>query len=216
MTRDSYDTSKRISHSFGFDPAESQHHFVVTIQRASTQKVEISEHFTWDSVKGSSEVTYTNKLDGQVRAVLVRPKWDAIADEVRAHFNQRLKKIRKKAGAWRTGPNLVRKELGKELVLLAWAIEDADPGLVSNAVANWKGLVAEERWWLYTQTAAATGHGTLDRGKGWRKALRFALSENPAINRSPDDLVVPEFFRLASESDLDERPKEADERDNES
>jgi hypothetical protein len=91
---------------------------------------------------------------------LARPKWDLIADEVRAQFNQRLKRSGMKSGAWRTGANLLRRELGKELVLLAWAIEDADPSLIPTAIANWNGLVPEERWWLYTQTAAATGHAT--------------------------------------------------------
>jgi hypothetical protein len=40
------------------------------------------------------------------------------------------------------------------------------------------GLRPEERWWLFTVTAAATGfpeHADI----GWRKALRFALTENP-------------------------------------
>ena len=37
-----------------------------------------------------------------------------------------------------------------------------------------RGLKPEERWWLYTMTAAATGlaHQT---GMGWRAALRQAL-----------------------------------------
>ena len=72
------------------------------------------------------------------------------------------------------------------------------PSLLSTAVANWKGLVPEERWWLYTQTAAATGHGVRDRGKGWRKAVRFALTENPITSRPPQEAMVPEFFRLAA------------------
>lgn len=60
---------------------------------------------------------------------------------------------------------LVRRDLGKELVLLAWAIEDADPALIPTAIANWNGLVPEERWWLYTQTAAATGHAQRSRAR---------------------------------------------------
>ena len=69
--------------------------------------------------------------------------------------------------------------LGKELVLLAWSIEDADPTLIPVAVKNWMGLAPEERWWLYTMTNAATGHAVSGRGKGWRKAVRYALTENP-------------------------------------
>lgn len=191
-----------LSRSFGFDPAESQHHFLVNIPRGTTQDVQISEHFTWTESNGSSPITLGTKVDGQIRVILPRHKWNEIADDIRAEVNQRLKRMGKKAGSWRIGHNLVRRELGKELVLLAWAIEDADPGLVPNAVANWKGLVPEERWWLYTQTAAATGHGVNDRGKGWRKALRFALTENPVTTRASDKPIVPEFFQTASQRAL--------------
>ena len=88
--------------------------------------------------------------------------------------------------------------LGKELTVLAWAIEDADPSTVPTAIANWQGLAAEERWWLYTMTAAATGNYLAGRGRGWRKALRYALTENPVTARPSDQPVVPEFFRLVS------------------
>ena len=192
-------TQTQVSRSFGFDPAEGRHHFVVSIPRGGKQDIEISEHFTWNPKTGSSPVTLGGNEDGQIRVVLVRPKWDAIADEVRAAFNTRLKRMGRRPGAWKVGKNLVRRELGKELVLLAWAIEEADPGLIPSALANWKGLVPEERWWLYTQTAAATGHGLRDRGKGWRKAIRFALTENPVGLRAKDKAVVPEFFRIAAE-----------------
>ena len=70
--------------------------------------------------------------------------------------------------------------LGKELCVLCWAVEDADPALIPEAIRNWEGLAPEERWWLYTMTAAATGQAE-QRGVGWRKALRFALTENPLV-----------------------------------
>ena len=185
-----------IKNSFGFDPAESQHHFLVEIPRGGEAQIKISEHLTWDDEAGSSAVTTGAAQDGQIRVLLARLKWDAIADELRAQFNLRLKKLGKKSGSWRAGPNLVRRELGKELVLLAWAIEEADPALIQTAIVNWNGLVPEERWWLYTQTAAATGHGINDRGRGWRKAVRYALTENPVHGSA--DAVVPEYFRRAN------------------
>lgn len=184
--------------SFGFDPSESTHHFLVMIPRSATGDIEISEHFSWAAAGGSSEVTTGTRQDGQIRVVLARLKWDAIADEVRAEFNRSLRQRGHKPGGWKVGRNPVRRELGKELLLLAWAIEDADPSLIPNALANWKGLVAEERWWLYTQTAAATGHGITDRNKGWRKAVRYALTENPVHSRTGSEAVVPEYFRLAN------------------
>lgn len=190
-------TANELKNGFGFDPDESAHHFLVTIPRGATGEIQISEHFTWNSETGSSEVTTGTRQDGQIRALLARIKWDAVADEIRAEFNRRLRQIGRKPGSWKVGANPVRRELGKELVLLAWAIEDADPSLIDNALANWKGLVPEERWWLYTQTAAATGHGITDRNKGWRKAVRYALTENPVTARA-GDAVVPEYFRVAA------------------
>lgn len=188
-----------LQNSFGFDPQESTHHFLVNLSRGGNTNIDISEHFSWDDAVGSSELSYGSRLDGQIRVRLARPKWDAIADEVRVVFNQRLKQMGRRSGNWRVGPNIVRRELGKELVLLAWAIEDADPGLIPDAIANWKGLVPEERWWLYTQTAAATGHGTADKGRGWRKAVRFALTENP-VQATDTETTVPEFFQRATSS----------------
>jgi len=135
-----------------------------------------------------------------VRTRLGRSKWNAIADVVRAEFNTRLRKQGKRPGKWMTGYNPVSRVLGKELTLLAWAIEDADPALVTTAIANWQGLMAEERWWLYTMTAAASGEYVTGRSVGWRKAVRFALTENPIPVRLDGARVVPEFFRLVQES----------------
>jgi len=70
---------------------------------------------------------------------------------------------------------------GWYLIILAWALEYADPELAITAVHNWLGLAPEERWWLYTMTNVATGHAINERNKGWRKALRFAFTENPAM-----------------------------------
>jgi hypothetical protein len=148
------------------------------------------------------------RQDGQIRVLLTRPKWDAIADEVRSQFNRRLRKGGFKSGNWRIGHNLVRRELGKELVLLAWAIEEADPSLIATALANWSGLVPEDRWWLYTQTAAATGHGIDGRGRGWRKAIRYALTENPISGGRIGDPVVPEFYRRAQIGPLFQKVRE--------
>ncbi|CCJ33434.1 FIG00528661: hypothetical protein [Caloramator australicus RC3] len=61
--------------------------------------------------------------------------------------------------------------------MLAWAIEDCDPSIIPIAIKNWLGLSKEERWWLFTMTNAATGHANDKRG--WRKAIRYALTENP-------------------------------------
>jgi hypothetical protein len=186
--------------TFGFDPAGSVSHFLVHIPAGTTQPIVISEHLSWDPDHIDQSAHYGERLDGQVRSCLDRPKWNAIAEVIRAEFNIRLKKEGKRPGRWKIGHNTVNRTLGKELTLLAWAIEDADPALISTAVANWQGLTPEERWWLYTMTAAATGSYISGRGRGWRKAVRFALTENPVSDHPSDEPVVPEFFRLVSQS----------------
>ncbi len=189
-----------LAGAFGFEPKESAAHFLVHIPAGSTLPVEISDHLSWDDERVQQSIHYrTDREDGQVRSRLPRSKWNDIAEAVRAEFNARLKKAGKRPGKWKTGCTPVARMLGKELTLLAWAIEDADPSLTVVAIANWQGLSPEERWWLYTMTAAATGHHSDGRNRGWRKAVRFALTENPVTHRTTDQPVVPEFFRLVAE-----------------
>ncbi len=151
--------------------------------------------------------------DGQIRCRLARGKWNEVAEVVRAEFNLRLRKMGHKPGKWKTGYNPVSRLFGKELTLLAWAIEDADPGLTNTAVANWQGLAPEERWWLYTMTAAATGNAVTGRNRGWRKAVRFALTENPVSARPSDQPQIPEFFRLVCDAADYDAPANTGERE---
>jgi hypothetical protein len=200
MTTKTNPAHDALTGTFGFEPDESAAHFLVHIPAGSTLPVEISEHLSWDAERVQySAHCGAEREDGQMRCRLPRSKWNDIAEVVRAEFNSRLKKLGKRPGKWKTGFNPVTRMLGKELTLLAWAIEDADPALTATAVANWQGLSPEERWWLYTMTAAATGHHSAGRNRGWRKAVRFALTENPVTHRLTDQPVVPEFFRLVSE-----------------
>ncbi|RMD63492.1 MAG: DUF3780 domain-containing protein [Alphaproteobacteria bacterium] len=186
--------------AFGFDPDEATAYFLVHVPRSNAQPVEVSEHLSWNPERITLAAHYGERDDGQVRCRLARPKWNEIADVVRAEFNARLKREGRRPGRWKAGFNPVTRLLGKELTVLMWAIEDADPATIPIAIANWQGLTPEERWWLYTMTAAATGNAITDRGRGWRKALRFALTENPVTGRHVEQPVVPEFFRLVSET----------------
>lgn len=182
------------SEGFGFISTESEHHFLVTIPSRKEELVSISEHFTWDESEARRELSFAlGREDNKMRVVLPRIKWEGIADAVRSEFNQRLKQNGLKTGQWKTGQTPLSRLFGKELVLLAWAIEDADPALISVAIKNWLGLVPEERWWLFTMTNAATGHAIAGRSKGWRKAVRYALTENPVSDSRPQRLEMPLF-----------------------
>ena len=173
---------------FGFNPDVTEHYFLVSMpaSRSKTAIVTISEHFELQKMeKGKELYTSLNNENAQIKVLLDRFRWDEIADETKAEFNRRLRTQGTKTANWKKkGQIFVEKTLGKELVLLAWAIENCDPVLISTGIRNWLGLVPEERWWLYTMTNASTGHALNDKNKGWRKAIRFALTENPISDQA--------------------------------
>jgi len=157
-------------HTLGFGvPATSDpHHFRVIIPRGSTGKVSIHEHLGLQAALGASAV-----ID---RVILDRSRWTAIRAEVQRAFNARLVAHGLRPSAWKVGENPVDRLLGKELCVLAWAVERMNPDRIPVAVRNWVALRPEERWWLFGMTAMATG-GVLDAGKGWRAALEHALGD---------------------------------------
>jgi hypothetical protein len=205
-------TKKEKPQGFGFDPAEAQHHFLVTIPASGKDpQVYVTEHLEWDDSEARRELNFAlGREDNKMRVVLPRAKWDAIADAARAEFNQRLKALGKKPGQWAAGQVPMARTLGKELVLLCWAIEEADPALIPAAIRNWLGLAPEERWWLFTMTNAATGHAITGRGKGWRRAVRYALTENPvaegAAAPTPQHYASEDNFGLFSVLEPADRP----------
>lgn len=157
---------------FGCGGEEAEHRFVVVIPKAVAQPVTVVEDY------GSQSVNETLG-DRVVRASIERPRWDLISEALRVEFNRRLRVIGRPTGRWMSGEVPVERLLGKELVLLAWGTESAPLDKVPHAIANWLGFKPEERWWLYTTTAAATGDALKHQGVGWRKALVIGLTENP-------------------------------------
>ncbi|MGI0479152.1 DUF3780 domain-containing protein [Geminocystis sp. CENA526] len=181
---------------FGFIPHQSEHHFLVNIPRNKKDNITISEHLIWDENTARKELSLAlGQEDHKLRVILSRLKWDAISPEVQVYFNQRLRENQLKSSQWKMGENYLSRLLGKELVLLCWSIEDADPNLIPVAIKNWLGLKPEERWWLFTMTNAATGHAITGRNKGWRKAIRYALTENPISGYIPqiESIEMPLF-----------------------
>ena len=167
----------------GFFPNEARHGFLLDIPsgKDETAQVMLSEHRVWHVDQGHIDIAQVGPNDPELRAVVERFRWDEVVTTFWQEASIRLK------NAGISVPRLAKKgripvhaSLGKELCVLLWAIEDADTALIPEAIRNWEGLAPEERWWLYTMTAAATGQAQ-QRGIGWRKALRFALTENPII-----------------------------------
>ena len=57
-------------------------------------------------------------------------------------------------------------------------------------------------WWLFTMTNAATGHALHGKNKGWRKAVRFALTENPVSSSNRQERQNEIFWLVAAEGRL--------------
>ncbi len=153
---------------FGVPATSDPHHFVVRIQRGNASPVLICEHLGMGSETAREQV-----ID---RVLLERPRWTALRAEVQRAFNARLKEHNLASCTWKVGDTPVDRLLGKELCVLAWAVERLDPGKIRIAVRNWLALRPEERWWLFGMTAIATG-GIGDADLGWRVALRHALGD---------------------------------------
>jgi len=171
---------KKVSSGFGFDPDRTRHYFVLHLPQSAsdTAAVRVVERFEWTGEVPGDEDLVSEHRD--LKVVIARERFKEVADECKAEFNRRLTAHGLASGRWPAkGPVPLDRSLGKELVLLLWAVEEADQTLIPNAVRNWLGLSPEERWWLYTMTNAATGQAYSGRNKGWRKAVRFALCENP-------------------------------------
>lgn len=157
-----------------FDCADiyQEHAYLVNLVKGRDARVQVFEVFGRPPLE--REVQWAPETVLRVEAS--REVWDLISPEVRSEFNRRLKGEGKPAGRWGADQTALQRLLGKELLVLLWAVElpDVKSEEVYVAIRNWLGLKAEERWWLYTMTAAATGLAH-QSGMGWRGALRQAL-----------------------------------------
>ena len=144
----------------------------------------ISEHRGNDlDHMGVREVDTTSPGDPSLRVLIDRTRWLALAPGFWEEANRRLRanglppaKFQKNP----TKPVPVHPSLGKELCILCWAVEEAPTDDIPNALHNWEALAPEERWWLYTMTVATTGQA-MQKGIGWRKALRAAITDNTFV-----------------------------------
>lgn len=178
--------NSRKSIGLGFLPDEARHGFLIDIPKgtASTDMVCISEHRSDELDQMGVRTNITNSpSDPSIRVLIDRSRWLVLAPGFWEEANRRLRSngipsVKFQKSASKAIP--VHPSLGKELCILCWAVEEASPADIPNALHNWEALAPEERWWLYTMTVATTGQA-LQKGIGWRKALRAALSDNAFI-----------------------------------
>lgn len=175
-------SARDVTYGFGVNPKLSTNHFYVVIPATVSQSVQVYERFTWTD----ADEQKLEKAD-ILRIEISKHKWNKISADLTSEFNARLKKDKIKIGRFVIGGTPVEKLFGKELMVLLWGIEDCDPSVIPTAIRNWKGLMPEERWWLYTMTNASTGR--IKNKKGWRIALRYALCENP-IEENPQISLI--------------------------
>lgn len=149
-----------------------EHAFLLRLTKGRAAKVQVFEVF--GRPPGEREAQWAPETI--LRCEASREVWDVLSPELRAEFNRRLKTDGKPAGRWGADETAMQRLLGKELLVLLWAVESSEVTQeeIVAAIRNWFGLKPEERWWLYTMTAAATGLAH-QSGLGWRAALREAL-----------------------------------------
>jgi hypothetical protein len=186
---------RRQTVGFGFFPEERELHFQVTTDGRG-QPVMVTEHM------GADE-------PGTVRITIPWFVWDRIAQPITATLNERLTRHGDRPGRFRIrGATPLEWHAGKELMVLAWALEhvtsSAQIADVERALANWQGMAPEVRWFYYTETNAASG-GPAWRGRGWRAALYHILVQNP-IGRPDLDLLAPTPLPTLLPDDMDLNP----------
>jgi hypothetical protein len=167
----------RTTYGFGFDPKESPYHFEVEMGSL----VKVIECFF-----SETDPSHPRDKSPVLKALLDRERWLRIEASVAKVFNQRLRAAGEHPSRWATGTTPMAPYFGKELTLLVWAVEGADFTLIPNIVANWAGLVPEERWWLYTTVNATFTAPEVGQDRGWRKAIKIAFAQNPAPSPPPD------------------------------
>lgn len=179
-------SATRRAVGLGFVPDEARHGFLIDIPKGSgtADLICITEHRGSELDRlGAREGDQPAPTDPALRVLLDRTRWLALAPAFWEDANRRLRANGLPVSKFQKNPAKpvpVHPSLGKELCILCWAVEEASPDDIPNAVRNWEALAPEERWWLYTMTAATTGHA-MQKGVGWRKALRAALTDNPFI-----------------------------------
>jgi hypothetical protein len=164
-------------HTIGFGAPEvfGAHVFRVEIPSNKTDPILIIEDYGLNG--GENGIP-----DEELRAIVPRVIWGALSDAARNEFNERLKEKKIATGRWKVGINILDRFLGRELCILVWASEIANPEVIPRICSRWSAFRPEERWWLFGMTAAEAGLPD-DIDKGWRKALHFALSDGGIVKK---------------------------------
>jgi hypothetical protein len=122
--------------------------------------------------------------DRLLRCTLPRARWNAVANLAKQVLNDRLKQEGLPGSRWIPGVNCIERLLGREVIVLAWAIEAADEEDIPPISAAWVGMRPEERWWLFGRVASVAG-STNDASAKPRRGLALLLSAGPDRRPAP-------------------------------
>jgi hypothetical protein len=185
MTRQTASAARKVV-GLGFIPAEARHGFLVEIAKGTSadEVIRITEHRGNElNTLDDRQTGASSPNDPALRVIIDRNRWQALAPAFWEDANRRLRANGLPSAKYQRKPSKaipIHPSLGKELCVLCWSIEEASIDDIPNALRNWDALAPEERWWLYTMTVATTGQA-LQKGIGWRKALRAAIADNPFV-----------------------------------
>jgi hypothetical protein len=181
-----------ITHGFGVPNAPMPHQFLIRVPAGRTDPVEVWEDFG-AAAAGTSAQTLC-------RVSIPRETWRQVAEGLKNHLNRRLKEKGIKGARFVTGDNRVERILGREVAVLAWAVEDATPDEAAVAFNRWSQYRPEELWWMFQQIDRDGGEWD-DRKDGWRLAIRNALiregdtgAKKAKRPRPVTDLKTPDLF----------------------
>jgi hypothetical protein len=140
-----FTASARLTATANFDCADiyQEHAFLVRLPKGRRRQVQVFEVFGRLPTEGEAQWAPETIL----RCEAPREIWDVISPEARSEFNRRLKAEGKPAGRWSADETAVQRLLGKELLVLLWAIElpNVTPEEIAVAIRNWLGFKLEER-----------------------------------------------------------------------
>ena len=163
---------------FGVPNIDFPHHFVVRIPKNRMGWIEIWEDF------GTCEESLKF-----CRAIIPRKLWNRIKTDLQKHLNRRLKEKNIRPSSFKSpsdnSDNPVERILGREVCILAWALEHATPKEARIIFEHWTSYRPEELWWLFQQVLDDGGdwHSPVT---GWRAAIRPALLQDISGHRDSD------------------------------
>ena len=196
---DAAPVSRSTPRGFGVDLATSTYYFVVRVN--ADESVTIIERIPAPDDDPATSERATDTPKAHISAY----RWGRILEPVTQEFTARLRETGQRAGRWLKRETPLPPAFGKELTLLAWAIEEADPTLLPMMVANWRGLAPEERWWFYTTINATAGTPDHGKDRGWRQAIKIEFASNP-VEFPPSALLVGPQEAPASPRRAPKRP----------